>query len=105
MATEELGLAGDAERGAFLGVLATRSKLAHLVVMRRRSTTPAVPCPPPPDCSTRGTCLEGELLQPDGQAREGLVSGAGFRDDGEAGGRAPVVPGGDLDAGDVGRLV
>jgi hypothetical protein len=51
------------------------------------------------------TCLEGELLQSDSQAGERLESGAGFGDDGEAGGRAIVVSGSDLDAGDGGRLV
>lgn len=51
------------------------------------------------------TCLEGVLLQSNRQARQRLVSGSGFRDDGEAGGRAIVVAGSDLDAGDVGRLV
>jgi len=52
-----------------------------------------------------GTCLEGKLLEADGEAGEGLVSGAGFRDDGEAGGRPVVVTGSNLDAGDGGGLV
>lgn len=102
LAAEELGLAGDAESGAFLGVLRTRSKLAHLLLMRQQKL--ALP-PNPPIEEPKRTCLEGELLQSDRQARKRFVSGAGFRDNGEAGGRAIVVSRSDLDAGDVGRLV
>lgn len=51
------------------------------------------------------TCLERKLLQTNGQARKGLISGTGLRDDGEAGGRTGVVARGNLDAGDGGGFV
>lgn len=103
LAAEEFRLAVDAESGAFLGVLKTKSKLAHPLSMRRRGT---------PSASARiateqpkKTCLESERLQTDCQAWERLVAGAGFGDDSEAGGRAIIISGGDLDAGDGCRLV
>lgn len=58
-----------------------------------------------PDAVDRGTCLERKLLQTDGQAGKGLVTGTGLCDDGEAGGRAGVVARGNLDAGDGGGFV
>jgi hypothetical protein len=50
LAAEELGLAGDAKSGAFLGVLSTRSKLAHLLLMRQHNRV----LPPGPELKHQG---------------------------------------------------
>jgi hypothetical protein len=100
LAAEELGLAGDAESGALLGVLRARSKLAHLLTSRTNNYSSSTL-----GLETSETCLEGVLLQSHRQARNRFVSGAGLRDDGEAGGRAIVVSRSDLDTGDGRGLV
>lgn len=51
-----------------------------------------------------GTHLEGELLEADGEAGGGLISGTGLGDDGELGSRAVGVAGSNFDAGDVGSI-
>lgn len=102
LTAEELNLAGDAEGGAFLGVLPARSKLAH--VCCRCANTASIG-QHRNDTQKKKTCLEGKLLQSDRQARERFVAGAGLGDDGEAGGRAIVIARGNLDASDGGRLV
>lgn len=51
------------------------------------------------------THLERKLLESDGQTGERLVSSTGLGYDGETSDGAVVVPRGNLDTGDVGRLV
>lgn len=108
LTAEELGLTGDAESRALVGVLEAQYKLAHRCPCLAESRPMATTTPLVSSKKTKKkgpTCLVGKLLQSNRQSGEGLVSGAGLCDDGEAGGRAIVISGSNLDAGDGSGLV
>ena len=106
LATKQFGLAGDAQGGAFLGVLKSKCKLAHPTSNRvKLSTSSKTTTTLTKRDQLNTTCLESKLLQADGETGEGLVSGSGSCDDGEAGDGAVVVSRSNLDAGDICGLV